>query len=80
LVVNRRSSSLSTTKTKGRRDKGHNREIELTVEAMRSAGSALIPFEQLVEVTRACFAVHQSIATGQPVRLKAGEPASNREN
>jgi polar amino acid transport system substrate-binding protein len=74
------SHNGKTTKTKGRRDKGHNREIELTVEAMRSAGSAPIPFEQLVEVTRACFAVHQSIATGQPVWLKAGEPASNRES
>jgi polar amino acid transport system substrate-binding protein len=67
------SHNGKTTKTKGRRDKGHNREIELTVEAMRSAGSAPIPFEQLVEVTRACFAVHQSIAEGGPVSMKENQ-------
>jgi polar amino acid transport system substrate-binding protein len=58
------------TKTKGRRDKGHNREIELTLEAMRNGGPAPIPFEQLVEVTKACFAVHQSISVAQPVSLQ----------
>ncbi len=59
-----------TASTKGRRDKGHSREIELTVEAMRNGGASPIPFEQLVEVTRACFAVHQAISTGQPVGLQ----------
>jgi predicted dehydrogenase/threonine dehydrogenase-like Zn-dependent dehydrogenase len=56
--------------TRGRRDKGHSREIELTVDAMRSGGVSPIPFEQLVEVTRACFSVQQAIATGQPVGLE----------
>jgi predicted dehydrogenase/threonine dehydrogenase-like Zn-dependent dehydrogenase len=58
------------TSAKGRRDKGHNREIQLTIEAMQSGGGSPIPFEELVEVTKACFAVHQSISTGQPVSLQ----------
>ncbi len=58
-----------TTKTKHRRDKGHQREVELTLKAMRSGGAAPIPFEQLVEITKASFAVHESISTGQPVLL-----------
>jgi hypothetical protein len=42
----------------------------LTIEAMRNGGGSPIPFAQLVEVTRACFAVHQSISSGQPVSLR----------
>jgi len=59
-----------TTTTKSRRDKGHNCEIELTIDAMRNGGPSPIPFEELVEVTRACFAVHQSISVAQPIGLK----------
>lgn len=58
-----------TARTKDRRDKGHNREIELAIEAMRNGGPSPIPFEQLIEVTTACFMVHQAICSGQPMRL-----------
>jgi polar amino acid transport system substrate-binding protein len=58
-----------TARTKGRRDKGHNREIELTIEAMRSGSPSPIPFEQLAEIAKTCFAVHEAISTGHPVRL-----------
>jgi len=64
------SRNGKTASTKGRRDKGHNREVELTIETMRNGGPSPIPFQQLVEVTRACLAVHQSISTGQPVWLQ----------
>ncbi|TMP99698.1 MAG: hypothetical protein E6L09_08875 [Verrucomicrobia bacterium] len=63
-----------TVSTKSRRDKGHNREIELTLNAMRNGGPSPIPFEDLVEVTKACFAVHQSISVGQSVWLKENAP------
>jgi predicted dehydrogenase/threonine dehydrogenase-like Zn-dependent dehydrogenase len=68
-----------TTRTKGRRDKGHNAEIQLTIEAMRNGGGPPIPFAELVEVTRACFAVHQSISTGQPVSLTGEGTATYEE-
>jgi len=64
------SRNGNTTRTKGRRDKGHNAEIRLTIEAMRNGGGSPIPFAELLEVTRVCFAVHQSISTGQPVALQ----------
>lgn len=53
-------------------DKGHQRELELTIEAMRTGGSCPIPFEELVEVTEATFAVHESIAEGRTIPLGAG--------
>src|SRR5437762_5542439 len=59
-----------TAGTKGRRDKGHNREVELTIETMRNQGPSPIPFDQVVEVTRVCFAVHRAISAGQPVGLQ----------
>ena len=37
----------------GERDKGHAREIELTLEAMRSGGPSPIPFAELIEVSEA---------------------------
>jgi polar amino acid transport system substrate-binding protein len=59
-----------TDRTKGRRDKGHNREIELTIEALRNGGGSPIPFEQLVEVTKTCFAIHRAIARGESLSLQ----------
>lgn len=64
------SRNGKTTRTKSPRDKGHHREIQLTIEAMRNSEPSPIPFTQLVEVTKACFATHQSISTGQPVSLE----------
>ena len=55
--------------SKAKRDKGHAREIEVTLEAMRSSGGSPIPFEELIEVTSATIAVGESIAGGQAVRL-----------
>ena len=58
-----------TARTTGRQDKGHNREIVQTIKAMQNGDPSPIPFEQLAEVTNACFAIHQSIATNQPICL-----------
>jgi predicted dehydrogenase/threonine dehydrogenase-like Zn-dependent dehydrogenase len=57
-------------RTKGRRDKGHRRELELTIEAMRAGHPSPIPFEQLVEVSSACIAIDKAIATGLPISLQ----------
>jgi hypothetical protein len=53
-----------------RRDKGHQREIDLTLAAIRSGGCSPIPFEQLVEVSEATMAVEEAIATGKTVSLR----------
>jgi predicted dehydrogenase/threonine dehydrogenase-like Zn-dependent dehydrogenase len=54
-------------RVKSGQDKGHRREIELTVEAMRHGSNAPISFEELVEVTEATFAVQEAIRTQKTV-------------
>jgi hypothetical protein len=56
---------------KTRRDKGHDREIQLTLEAIRRGDSSPIPFEDLVEVSEATLGIEEAIATGKPVALRA---------
>ncbi len=58
--------------SKGGRDKGHRRELELTIEAMKRSNSAPIPFLELVEVTEATFAVEEAIRSRKTVNLDAG--------
>jgi len=50
-------------------DKGHRRELQLTIEAIRSGNPSPIPFEELVEVTNATFLVQQALATGEVIQL-----------
>jgi predicted dehydrogenase len=59
---------------RARRDKGHAREIQVTVEAIRGGDPAPIPFEELMEVSAATLAVEEAIATGKPVWLRGTEP------
>jgi predicted dehydrogenase len=56
---------------KGTLDKGHRREIELTLEAMKQGKEAPIPFEEVIEVTEATFAVEEAIRTQRTVGLDA---------
>lgn len=58
-----------TRRTKARRDKGHEREIELTLEATRRGSCSPIPFEELVEVSEVTIAIEEAIGTGKPVPL-----------
>jgi polar amino acid transport system substrate-binding protein len=50
-------------------DKGHGREMELTIDAMKQGKDAPIPFDELVEVTEATFAVEEAIRTQRTVSL-----------
>lgn len=50
-----------------KRDKGHRREIELTVAAMSAGQSSPIPFAELLEVMEATFDVADSINYGTEV-------------
>jgi predicted dehydrogenase/threonine dehydrogenase-like Zn-dependent dehydrogenase len=54
---------------KGTRDKGHRREIELTLEAMKQGREAPIPFAELMEVTEATFAIEEAIRTQRTVGM-----------
>jgi polar amino acid transport system substrate-binding protein len=55
--------------SKGGRDKGHRRELELTINAMQQGKEAPIPFTELIEVTEATFAIEEAIRVGGKVRL-----------
>ncbi len=62
-----------TETVKGKQDKGHRRELELTVDAMKNGKQAPIPFAELIEVTEATFAVEEAIRTQRTVSLDAGQ-------
>jgi predicted dehydrogenase/NADPH:quinone reductase-like Zn-dependent oxidoreductase len=65
------SCNGKTETWKGGPDKGHRRELELTIEAMKQGQNAPIPFDELVEVTLATFAVEEAIGTQRTVSLRA---------
>lgn len=58
------------SKEKSRLDKGHRRQFELLVERMILGGQALIPFDSLVNTTRASFAAIESLKTGGWISVK----------
>lgn len=62
----------SVKKFKGMQDKGHRRELQLTIEAMRSGKPSPISFEELVEVTETTFLVQRALATREVIQL--GQP------
>jgi predicted dehydrogenase len=53
-----------TRKFQSRQDKGHRRELELTIEALLSRRPSPIPFHEIAEVTHTAFAIQEAIATG----------------
>ncbi len=61
-------------KFKSMQDKGHRRELQLTIDAIRSGKPSPISFEELVEVTEATFLVQQALATGEVIRLVPPAP------
>jgi polar amino acid transport system substrate-binding protein len=58
-----------TRRTKLARDKGHRRELQMTVDAMVSGKAAPIPFEEIIEVTQATFAIQEAVNIDEPIRL-----------
>ena len=59
-----------TRRTRAGQDKGHAREIELTVDAMRRDGCSPIPFEELVEVSEATLAIEEAVGNGKSISLR----------
>ncbi len=57
------SRNGKTETLKGGGDKGHRREMELTIQAMTRGADAPIPCADLLEVTEASFAVEEAIRT-----------------
>jgi polar amino acid transport system substrate-binding protein len=62
-----RNGKMETSK-RGQ-DKGHRREMELAIDAMKRGKDAPIPFNELIEVTEATFAIEEAIRTQRTVSL-----------
>ena len=52
-----------------RQDKGHRTEIAAFVERVSAGGAPLIPFEEIVNVTKASFAAVESARTGKIISV-----------
>ena len=63
-------------KFKSLQDKGHRRELQLTIEAVRDGKPSPISFEELIEVTEATFLVEQAVTTGEVLQLKQSTPSA----
>jgi predicted dehydrogenase/threonine dehydrogenase-like Zn-dependent dehydrogenase len=63
-------------KFRGGQDKGHRRELQLTIEAVRDGKPSPISFEELVEVTGATLLVDQAVATGEVMHLMRAAPSA----
>jgi predicted dehydrogenase len=68
-----------TQRTKARCDKGHQREIEVMLEAVRKGDGSPIPFEELIEVSEATLAIEEAIGSGETVSLPAAESPAVRK-
>ncbi len=62
--------SGKTVQSKSKRDKGHGKELDLTLKAFRDQSEAPISFRELVEVTSATLAIRQSIESGMTIPVK----------
>ncbi len=67
------ASNGKSKRTKARRDKGHDREIAATLEAIRSGGNSPIPFDELIEVSEATLAIEEAIGGGTLIALPRGQ-------
>jgi predicted dehydrogenase/threonine dehydrogenase-like Zn-dependent dehydrogenase len=53
----------------GKQDKGHKEQFKRLINAVKAGGEALIPFDELVNTTRATFAAIESLKSGQRVKV-----------
>ena len=58
------------SRLKRKQDKGHSEQFRLLVERLKSGGSALIPYEEIINATRASFAAIESLKEGRWVEVK----------
>jgi polar amino acid transport system substrate-binding protein len=63
-------------KSKSPQDKGHRRELSLTMEAIRAGKPSPIPFDELAEVTETTFLVQRALATGEVLHLGEFAPGT----
>lgn len=57
------------SKMSGSQDKGHKNQFKQFIQTIQQGGNALIPFEDLVNTTKASFAALESLQTGMLVKV-----------
>lgn len=57
------------SKMSSSQDKGHKNQFKQLVETIQQGGSSLIPFEDLVNTTKASFAAIESLQTGNTIKI-----------
>ena len=57
------------SKFKTRLNKGHNEQFRLLVDRIQKGGSPLIPFDELINTSRASFAAIESLKQGTWVKV-----------
>jgi predicted dehydrogenase/NADPH:quinone reductase-like Zn-dependent oxidoreductase len=72
------SRNGKTETLKSAQDKGHQHELEQTIEAMKSGAKAPILFAELGEVTMATFAMEEAIRTQRSVILDGVAQSSDQ--
>jgi len=54
---------------KTKQDKGHNRQFELLTNRWKEGGEPLIPFDEILNTTRATFAAIKSLKQNKPIKI-----------
>lgn len=54
---------------KTKQDKGHQKQFELLTKRWKEGGAPLIPFDEIVNTTKATFAAIESLKEGWPVKV-----------
>ena len=58
------------SKMKTKLDKGHQRQFQLLIERVKNGGEALIPFDDIVNTTRASFAAIESLKNNSWIEIE----------
>lgn len=58
------------TKLKTSLDKGHKNQFYMLINSIKNGGNALIPFDSIINTTRASFAAIQSLKEGKWIEIK----------
>lgn len=60
------------SRLKSKQDKGHAEQFRMLVERLKSGGEALIPYDEIMNTTKASFAAIQSLKEGRWVEVERG--------
>ena len=57
------------SKSSSKQDKGHFNQFQQLVDQQKNGGQPIIPFDSIINTTKASFAALQSLKSGQWIKL-----------